>query len=634
MTVFWLISLQSILAQNLIPNGDFETLNSFGYNGGSPNFFNLYVPNWSNGCPVGSQQGTPDIFSTQNTLCSVGVPLNAFANNMPPRLAGTKNYAGMLDGVEALRCGISQPLIANQTYTLNFYVTRNQGQFYCSGVMTGAPEQGPLQVKATLKKSSDPCNGGLDIIVSQLINFGTWQNVTGTFTLTGLQASQGYDRIEFKTSTSYTGAYFFMDDVTLYGPPLIADFNFVTIGQTYTNVSTPYGPEQLTQVCASPSPLKTPVLINRSASVNESGYGIGIQEFNPTTYTGGTIIYNNWISGTGQVPASDININNLPGVNMQIGQTYLVTLYIGPTYTYKSKLFRINALPMINAGADGSICSADGINITTSNWPVKVYKSGTLVGTFSSNPIILPVAGNANYNFVTTNSFGCSAQDDANLTIRLCSRASFFFKNPLSTSTQVSSPYGPQEVSHICSPYKIDGSASTNENAYHLRIQEFDIATWSFLGNPLYLDWYGSGSVGNDIDLYTVVQSVGNSIVYGKTYFVGLSVGPDWHSDNKFFKAINCTKSSDVGTKSELIAPDDLLIFPNPIDGLFTVMLNGMVASKIKVTNTIGNIVFSSLLSEEDTSTRVNLQDFPPGVYLVNIEQQNGEQIVKKIIKK
>lgn len=634
MTLFWLISLQSIFAQNLIPNGDFETLNSYNYNGYSPNFFNSYVPNWVDGCPNGTQQGTPDIFSTQNTLCFAGVPINKYANNLPSRLAGTKNYAGMLHNLESLRCGISQPLLANRTYTLSFYAALEQGTFDCNGTMVYPALVGSVKIKATLKKSSDPCNGGLDILISQPINHGTWQNVTGTFTLSSSQALQGYDRIEFKTSTGYYGAYFYMDDVSLNGPPLIADFNFVTIGQTYTNVSTPYGPEQLTQVCASPSPIKTPVLINGSASTNEIGYGISIQEFNPTTYIGGTVIYNNWIPGSVEVPATDININNLTGVNMQIGQIYLVTLFVGPTYTYKSKLFRINPLPTINAGADRTLCSADGINITTNSWPVKVYKGGTLMGTFSSNPIILPAASNANYNFITTNSLGCSAQDDANLTLRQCSRASFFFKNPLSTSTQVPSQYGPQQVSHICSPYKIDGSASTDEDGYHLRIQEFDISTWSFLGNPLYLGWYASGPVGNDIDLYTVVQSVGNSFTYGKIYFVGLSVGPDWHSDTKFFKAIDCTKSNQVAAEKEQITLENVNVFPNPTDGIFTVMLNGMAASKIKVTNIIGNTVFSSLISEEDNSIRIDIQNLPSGVYIVNIEQQNGEQIVKKIIKK
>ncbi len=630
-----LLSLQMAYGQNLIPNGDFEALNSFGYNpnGTMPNFFNQYVPNWSNGCPTSSGfQGSPDIFSTQNTVCNAKVPANAWANNMPVRVAGTKNYAGMWGGIEALRCGINQPLVANTTYTFSFYATRNQGHFNCSPT-GGGPDGTELKVKVRLKKSTDPCNGGLDILTSQPITFGTWQNVTTSFTLTAAQVALGYDRIEFRTETNYSGTYFFMDDVTLYGPPPVPDFDFVTIGQTYTNVSTPYGPMQLTQVCASPAPTKTPVLINGSATINEYGYGIRIEPWNPVTWTGGPAIYDAWISTSGQVPSTDININNLSGVNMQPGQIYLVVLYVGQPTTYATGLFRINPLPAVNAGADQTLCNglSASVNVTSSSWPVKVYNGVTLVGTYNSNPITLSPTSTTNYTFRATTPFGCSAQDQMTITVNTCSLASFVFKNPINTE-QVPTPYGTEQVSWLCSPYKIDGSASTNENAYYFRIQEFNLSTWSDIGTPLYNGWYGTGAVGNDIDLYSVAQSAGNSFTYGSTYLVSLAVGPQWHSVTKFFKAIDCRKNGEVAFE-EVVLENEVTVFPNPTTGAFTVTLDNVTAEHATITNVLGETVFSTDIPEDVQAMDLNLSDFPAGMYMIHIQQTNGETILKKIVK-
>lgn len=623
-------------SQNLIPNGDFEILNNYSHNPNtSPtNFFNLYVPNWSNGCPTSwGTQGTPDIFSTQNTDCLTKVPANAWANNLPSRIAGTRNYAGMWGSTEALRCGISQTLTSNTTYTLSFYATGNQGHYNCS-LIGGGPMGTNPQIRATLKKSSNPCSGGLVILVSQIINNTSgWQNVTGTFTLTPAQAALGYDRIEFRTDSNLSGPYFFMDDVSLYGPPPVPNFDFVTIGQTYTNVSTPTGDVQLTQVCASPSPTKTPVLINGGATILEYGYGIQIQEFNPGNWTGGTTIYNNWISSTGQVPTTDININNLPGVNMQIGQIYLVTLFVGYPYTYVNKLFRINALPTLNAGLDQNICNGDiaSITVNTTNWPIQVYNNINLVGTYSSNPINLSPITNTTYSLKTTTPFGCIAIDNISINVRNCSRASFYFKNPL-TTYNINSPYGPMPVSDLCSPYKIDGSASVNETAYHFRIQEFDINNWVFLGQPLFDDWYANGTVGNDINLYDVVQSIGNNFIYNKTYLVGLSVGPDWHSDTKFFKAIDCRKSGVLNSNDLSLIEIETVIYPNPTSGELTISsLAGL--KEITVTNILGEIVFNEALNIEQNKKTISLFNSPSGIYFVKVKHLNDEITLEKIIK-
>lgn len=645
-------------SQNLILNGNFESFSGTpqggAFTGVQPAALTSAI-GWTNGCAIvpngGGAIGHAFIYSDHpNTALAYQIPMageigaRVVANTTNRGFAGISGYKDLVGQGASITGSITEPLSDQYIYKISLW--------YALGYIPSTPIPYQTKLEVILRKEGN-CQDGKSVFLSpnlarlneyaaagnpKTVSYN-WTNLNGEFALTAAEAASNYTKIEirFNGHTLYMGG---IDDVELtkrQRPK--AEFSFVTIGQTYTYVSTPYGPEELTQVCASPSPAITPVLINGGASAYENGYGIQITPINTTTYAIGTSIYNAWIAGTGQVPTTDININNLPGMTtrMQVGQTYLVSLFVGDANFQhrKSRLFRINPLPTINAGADATICSADGVTVTTSNWPVQVTKGGVTVGNYYSNPIMLPAAANATYTFRTTNSFGCGALDDAVLTMKACSRASFVFKNPI-TSETVSSPYGPTTVSHLCAPYKIDGSASVNENGYHIRIQRFDIANYSFMDTPLFNDWVGTGGqqAGNDINLSAIVSSVQKYFTIGHIYLVGLSVGPDWHSDTKFFKAVACAKNGESALEEGLALEDlDLLVYPNPNDGKFAVSFKEQLVQYLEVTDLTGKSVFVTDVPSEATAVNIDLSDLANGVYMVNVRQMNGETIVQKIIK-
>ena len=638
----------SLSAQNLIPNGDFETVNSTSYDpGGSLTaFFNTHVPNWVNGCPHSGSQGSPDLFSTQNTNCKAQVPSNSWANNLPARLAGTNSYVGMWSGSEALRCGFSQALTANITYTLAFYATRNQGHFNCGQTVAGA-DPTPLQVQATLKKSSDPCSGGLTVLVSQVINFSGWQNVTGTFMLTPAQAAMGYDRLEFRTLTNLSGPYFFMDDVSLNGPFAVADFDFATPGQTVTNMPSLFGSLPVTQICAAQPPAETDVFINGSASTYEDRYHLSIIEFDINSWTSvtSTPMYAAWQTPLSPVPTSNINLNNLPGVIFQPGKIYQVALSVGPDWNTHFDYIRINPLPAINAGSDLTACNGGpaSVNVITSNWPVKVYKGFTLISTSTANPIMLtPTAPSSTYSFVATTAYGCAASDMMTITPATCPVPSFIFKQHCGSIGTEPSYYGPLEVTtlFINQPI-IDGSATTNENGYHLAIGEIDINSWTF-GATFYNGWYAtSGQIG-DVNLNTVIHTNSgnnnngnNNFVVGQVYIVGLSVSPPWTTMNRFFRVSPCTKSLEMTDESgnPLEAESLIGVYPNPTSGLFTVELSGIQAEEISVTNVLGEVIGNAVVTQGADSVEIDLSSQPAGVYMVHVK--TGDSILlKRVVRK
>lgn len=74
---------------------------------------------------------------------------------------------------------------------------------------------------------------------------------------------------------------------------------------------------------------------------------------------------------------------------------------------------------------------------------------------------------------------------------------------------------------------------------------------------------------------------------------------------------------------------EQILLFPNPSEGLFTVYLNN--ATKVTITNTLGNVVFEKELSAGESN--IDLSNEMNGVYLINIQDSNKNRMVKFIKK-
>lgn len=630
-------------AQNLIQNGGFETL--------SPALTGSMVGDvspatgWVNGCSTwGSNPGSPDLVSTTIPSGFLSVPLDG---RILQRTNGqtNKTFVGMMGGLadatnppgyrESIIGTITEALTVDYEYTVGLWIAASK--------LPSSPD--PLFHIEVLLRKPNNCTDSKLVYTSGNVPLqnnssstptSNWTQFSGTFTLTPQDVAQGYTRLEIRLSGDYTMTRTGIDDVTLTKRDLPkAAFNFVTLGQTYSNVTTPYGPTELVEICASPSPQKTPVWINGGASQFEGSYGIKIQAWNPQQWAplnNAAPIYDAWISNNGQVPTTDININNLAGVNMVHGTVYMVTLYVGNPYHSVNRLVRINVLPVVSAGSDQTVCAGTtaSVNVTSNVWPVKVYKGATLIGSYNSSPIVFTPSTSGTYTFTASTASNCSASDNVDFTVNNCSMASFVFKNPLGTE-QVSSLYGPQTVSKNCSPYKIDGSASVYETGYHFYIAHWDLQNWT-LGTEgvLYQDWYGVGQVGNDIDLATVVYP--NTFTYNEIYIVTLSVGPQWNSMTKFLRAIDCRKSTGALLEEFDPSATAFTVSPNPFTEKVTVNFEGIAANEITVMNVLGETVAAQTLNVGVTSTELDLSGLNTGTYIVSL-QSGDEKFFARVVK-
>ena len=75
--------------------------------------------------------------------------------------------------------------------------------------------------------------------------------------------------------------------------------------------------------------------------------------------------------------------------------------------------------------------------------------------------------------------------------------------------------------------------------------------------------------------------------------------------------------------------PVDFLVFPNPNQGKFEITLTGNnQAVEVSIFNVLGTKVFCGTIQEE--KIRCDLSQLEPGLYLVKIELQNHEVLMKR----
>lgn len=113
----------------------------------------------------------------------------------------------------------------------------------------------------------------------------------------------------------------------------------------------------------------------------------------------------------------------------------------------------------------------------------------------------------------------------------------------------LNSLYGPIDVYVLCLSDKllVDGSASSCEDGYFVGLSEFDLMTWTDIGNPnpLFSDWISAtGQAPNNIKIIDYLPQ-GYQLRPNKIYKFRLAVGPQWDATDIWFK-IDCCSSGGV----------------------------------------------------------------------------------------
>ncbi len=77
----------------------------------------------------------------------------------------------------------------------------------------------------------------------------------------------------------------------------------------------------------------------------------------------------------------------------------------------------------------------------------------------------------------------------------------------------------------------------------------------------------------------------------------------------------------------------EVKIYPNPCkDKKVTIELNNQELSEIKITNIAGKQMYFKILTIPESKKQIQLQNFPDGLYLIQIKTTENKLIAKKLL--
>ncbi len=127
---------------------------------------------------------------------------------------------------------------------------------------------------------------------------------------------------------------------------------------------------------------------------------------------------------------------------------------------------------------------------------------------------------------------------------------------------------------------------------------------------------------------YHVKTGISLPAIDGTSYLAIRYRNDDWDSNWLTVGFDNISVSSIINIK-ETRGNKEIKIFPNPSSGIFTVQSPQKIQS-IKVSDNGGKIIYQSSIVRNNI-TKINLSDYPKGIYVVNITQKN-KVITEKIV--
>lgn len=153
----------------------------------------------------------------------------------------------------------------------------------------------------------------------------------------------------------------------------------------------------------------------------------------------------------------------------------------------------------------------------------------------------------------------------------------------------------------------------------------YETSPASFGGtNPIY-DGFQDGWVKEDIDL---------SLYLGQTIKIRFlfNSDPSVNKDGFYFDdvLIRVIASGPLGINQTILMGENIVLSPNPSNGLFNLSNPDGVAIDVTVYNSLGKQVYQKQ-NDNTLNSKINIENQPSGIYFVKLKA-GGEEVIKKVI--
>ncbi|MBP2618327.1 T9SS type A sorting domain-containing protein [Chryseobacterium jejuense] len=92
--------------------------------------------------------------------------------------------------------------------------------------------------------------------------------------------------------------------------------------------------------------------------------------------------------------------------------------------------------------------------------------------------------------------------------------------------------------------------------------------------------------------------------------------------------SVRCIKTQEqLGTTDIYLKRNRVDVYPNPVKGILTLKSDSMI-ERVKMFNAVGQSVEALF-----TDNKINMNNLPSGLYMIELKLKNGEYVVKKIMK-
>ena len=196
--------------------------------------------------------------------------------------------------------------------------------------------------------------------------------------------------------------------------------------------------------------------------------------------------------------------------------------------------------------------------------------------------------------------------------------------------------YGNFEVPIIeCQSLELDGSASSCEEGYKIKIESFDpLPDWMVSSTPGII--YNQTFTGQASNLITVPHSFFQAANYTGYYLVTLSVGPTWtEADYEliWYQCENFNGNSDAASrfsKKNTSLETQISIYPNPTNDILNLKSN-FDSGVYQIFDLQGKLINQDTLTSKETT--IDLSRLNSGIYFFRIQSEEGELYFEKVVK-
>jgi len=144
-------------------------------------------------------------------------------------------------------------------------------------------------------------------------------------------------------------------------------------------------------------------------------------------------------------------------------------------------------------------------------------------------------------------------------------------------------------------------------------------------GNMTFLN-----SVSSNVNSFSDMTPPAGLVYYLVEVVKPTACNPSFKTKIDFPSTISNIASSDGLGITEMITSDDIQIYPNPGNGLFTLTINGTVKNaEIEISNSLGQVIYHSILNSNKES--LDISGFSKGVYFMKLSS-NEYALFKKIV--